>query len=120
MQLDLVDRQAEEIDMLREKVRQLEDLLVPPSTIIPIEWGLTASEAKLFAFLTTRHMATKANIMHALYSDRAGDDPEMKIVDVFICKVRKKLTPHGVEIITFWGQGYGLKNREAYAAPVAA
>ncbi len=36
------------------------------------------------------------------------DEPEIKIVDVFVCKLRKKLTSAGFEtpIETVWGQGY--------------
>ncbi len=113
---DLVERQQDEIETLRERVRQLEDLLIPTGVLCPIEWGLTGSEARLFAFLTTRDMATKEQIMHALYADRHNaDEVEPKIVDVFICKLRKKLTPHGVTVDTVWGQGYSLRDRRAYA-----
>lgn len=31
-----------------------------------------------------------------------------KIIDVFICKLRAKLRPHGLEIATIWGRGYEL------------
>lgn len=110
----LVVRQQAEIETLRERVRQLEDALVPDDVQVPLEWQLTAAEARLFAFLTTREVATKEAIMSALYSLRADAGPEIKIVDVFICKMRKKLTCHGVDIRTVWGQGYSLANREIW------
>lgn len=50
---------------------------------------------------------TKAVIMLALYAQR--DEAQIKIVDVFICKLRKKLAAAtaGQEVIeTVWGQGY--------------
>uniref|UniRef100_UPI00333BC414 helix-turn-helix domain-containing protein n=1 Tax=Mesorhizobium sp. M0050 TaxID=2956861 RepID=UPI00333BC414 len=111
---DLVIRQQQELDMLRERIRQLEDALVPPSISVPLEWLLTSSEARLFAFLTTRQIASKAAIMQAIYSAGADDEPEPKIVDVFVCKIRKKLKPFGVQIETVWGQGYSLRDRNAH------
>jgi two-component system cell cycle response regulator CtrA len=41
------------------------------------------------------------------------DEPELKIIDVFICKLRKKLaTATGGEnyIETVWGRGYVLRD----------
>jgi two-component system cell cycle response regulator CtrA len=43
------------------------------------------------------------------------DEPELKIIDVFICKLRKKLTEAtGGEnyIETVWGRGYVLRDPE--------
>lgn len=117
---DLLDRQHEEIEMLRERVRQLEQVLVPDSITVPVEWRLTSSEARLFAFLTTRDVASKSAIMQALYSDRADEDPEIKIIDVFVCKLRRKVKPFGVKIETVWGRGYSLINRTAFQGKAAA
>lgn len=111
---DLIAHQQIEIEVLREKVRQLQDVVAPPDVVIPLEWRLTTNEARIFSHLTTREFATKQSIMAALYSDRADDDIEIKIVDVFVCKMRKKILPFGIEIETIWGQGYGLKNRSQY------
>lgn len=44
--------------------------------------------------------------MVALYSERADNAPEVKIIDVFICKIRPKLEPFGIRIETQWGQGW--------------
>lgn len=119
MEDDLVTRQQQEIETLRERVRQLENALVPDSVTVPIEWQLTGAEARLYAFLTTRVMATKPAIMHALYIGRVDVEPEMKIVDVFVCKLRKKLKPFGVEIATIWGQGYSLRDRASHQRAAA-
>ena len=43
------------------------------------------------------------------------DEPELKIIDVFICKLRKKLSEatDGVNYIeTVWGRGYVLRDPE--------
>jgi two-component system cell cycle response regulator CtrA len=43
------------------------------------------------------------------------DEPEMKIIDVFICKLRKKLTLAGADnlIGTVWGRGYMIREQAA-------
>jgi two-component system cell cycle response regulator CtrA len=43
------------------------------------------------------------------------DEPETKIIDVFICKLRRKLRKAGLQdakIDTIWGQGYMLRNQD--------
>ena len=44
------------------------------------------------------------------------DEPELKIIDVFICKLRKKLseaTGRENHIETVWGRGYVLRDPKA-------
>jgi len=110
---EMIDTLQREVETLRERVRQLEDALTP-SAGLPLEWGLTATEARLFSAIAGREMATKQYLMTALYSDRPDEEPEIKIVDVLVCKIRKKLRPFGVEIKTIWGQGYMLPDRERF------
>lgn len=116
----LIIQQQEQIETLRERVRQLLDALAPPEVVVPMEWMLSPAEAKLFAHLTTRDLVTKSSAMAALYSDRHDDDIEPKIVDVFICKIRAKLRKFGVEINTVWGHGYSLSDRSKYAQKTGA
>ena len=90
----------------------------------PIEWGLTVLEARLFGALLERELLTKDAAMAALYRDRGDDEPEMKIIDVFVCKLRKKLRPYGMTIETRWGVGYemsaDMKARARAMLPAAA
>jgi two-component system cell cycle response regulator CtrA len=48
------------------------------------------------------------------------DEPEVKIIDVFICKLRKKIekiSPDGGHCIeTVWGRGYVLRDPNGGAA----
>ena len=48
------------------------------------------------------------------------DEPEMKIIDVFICKLRKKLQAVGAGhlISTVWGRGYMLREETSRTVPV--
>ncbi|MGF1476743.1 MAG: response regulator transcription factor [Geminicoccaceae bacterium] len=55
---------------------------------------------------------TKDTFLDHLYGGM--DEPEQKIIDVFICKLRKKiadLTPDYKGIETVWGRGYVLKDQ---------
>lgn len=79
-------------------------LLVLP----PMEWGLTPAEGRVFGVLLERELMTRDAAMAALYRDRGADEPEPKIVDVFVCKMRKKLKPFGIEVGLRWGVGYFL------------
>jgi DNA-binding response OmpR family regulator len=71
---------------------------------------LTGSETDVLTILARAfpRIVTKQAIMDGLYGDQ-NEEPDIKIVDVFICKLRKKIAPLGVEIDTAWGNGYGLR-----------
>lgn len=103
----VADSLRRENEILRERIEQLEAVLVP-HTEVPFELGLTGAEARVFAHLVSRTVGTKESILMALYSDKLGETPEIKIVDVFVCKIRKKIAAHGWCIETVWGQGYRL------------
>ena len=56
---------------------------------------------------------TKEMFLNHLYGGM--DEPELKIIDVFICKLRKKLSLAcgGANYIeTVWGRGYVLRDPE--------
>lgn len=97
-----------ENDRLREKIIALEETLgVRIET--PLMLGLTGQEAKLFGVLLKREMVTKEQAMDVLYGNRAGGgEVEIKIVDVFVCKIRKKLMPYSISIETIWGRGFRM------------
>lgn len=96
-----------ENDALRARVAALEAELTA-GFVAPIEWRLTSQEAIVFRVMVARPLATKEAILTALYRDLNRDEAEPKIVDVFICKLRKKTRPFGIEIRTHWGQGFSL------------
>jgi two-component system cell cycle response regulator CtrA len=62
---------------------------------------------------------TKEMFLNHLYGGM--DEPELKIIDVFICKLRKKLSLAcgGANYIeTVWGRGYVLRDSDADDEPV--
>jgi DNA-binding response OmpR family regulator len=74
---------------------------------IPLAWRLTPSERSIFRVLVTREVATKDAMMASLYSHRPCDEPGARILQVLVCKLRKKL-PAGTTITNVWGIGYTL------------
>jgi two-component system cell cycle response regulator CtrA len=80
---------------------------------------LTPSEYKVLELLSLRKntVLTKEMCLNHLYNGLK--DPEVKIIDVFICKLRKKLAEaagHGNQIETVWGGGYMLRDLPAGSA----
>jgi two-component system, cell cycle response regulator CtrA len=74
---------------------------------------LTAKEYQILALLPLRigSTLTKETFLNHLYGG-SDDEPEAKIIDVFICKLRKKLAnaSGGQDYIeTIWGRGYALR-----------
>ena len=74
---------------------------------------LTSKEYALFELLALRKGATinKEQFLNHLYGGM--DEPEGKIIDVFLCKIRRKiekLSPQEDYIQTVWGRGYILKD----------
>ncbi len=108
----------ERIAAQEERIRQLEEILAPSSVSIPLEWRLTSAEATVFACLAARDVASKDMIYDALYSMRL-EDVEPKVIDVFICKLRQKVKPFGVQIETVRGSGYFLRDRDQYVVGAA-
>lgn len=98
-----------ENDRLRARVADLEALLfAADGWRAPPDWGLTASEARIAGVLIARELASRNMIMAALYRDDAKDEPDPKVVGVFVCKLRRKLKPFGIVIETVWGEGWRL------------
>ncbi len=74
---------------------------------------LTAKEHGILELLSLRKgaMITKEMFLNHLYAGM--DEPQIKIIDVFICKLRKKLsaaTGGDNYIETVWGRGYVLRD----------
>lgn len=76
---------------------------------------LTNKEYAILELLAMRKgtVLTKEMFLNHLYNGM--DEPEIKIIDVFVCKLRKKLADAagGTNYIeTVWGRGYMLKDYE--------
>ncbi len=72
---------------------------------------LTGKEYAILELLVLRKgmVLTKEAFLNHLYGGM--DEPEMKIIDVFVCKLRKKLALAGAGSVigTVWGRGYMIR-----------
>ena len=72
---------------------------------------LTGKEYAILELLVLRKgmVLTKEAFLNHLYGGM--DEPEVKIIDVFVCKLRKKLARAGADgvIGTIWGRGYMIR-----------
>lgn len=79
---------------------------------------LTGKEYQMLELLSLRKGTTLTKEMFLNHLYGGMDEPELKIIDVFICKLRKKLaTATGGEnhIETVWGRGYVLRDPQTNA-----
>ena len=84
---------------------------------------LTTKEYGILELLSLRKGTTLTKEMFLNHLYGGLDEPELKIIDVFICKLRKKLAcatcgDHYIE--TVWGRGYMLRDPQSMTATVAA
>jgi two-component system cell cycle response regulator CtrA len=73
---------------------------------------LTGKEYQMLELLSLRKGTTLTKEMFLNHLYGGMDEPELKIIDVFICKLRKKLsvaTGGKNYIETVWGRGYVLR-----------
>lgn len=104
-------------------VRDLDIILDEASGVVSYgdkETYLTHIEMMVFKALVSAYprVVLKNALFDLLYQLRPADDdvPQPKIIDVWVCKVRRKVHPLGLIITTSWGRGYSL----TFAKPEAA
>jgi two-component system cell cycle response regulator CtrA len=84
---------------------------------------LTGKEYGILELLSLRKGTTLTKEMFLNHLYGGMDEPELKIIDVFVCKLRKKLVQatggeHYIE--TVWGRGYQLRDPDRVRAPAAS
>jgi two-component system, cell cycle response regulator CtrA len=83
---------------------------------------LTGKEYQMLELLSLRKGTTLTKEMFLNHLYGGIDEPELKIIDVFICKLRKKLAmatggDHYIE--TVWGRGYVLRDPKDQSSAAA-
>ena len=110
-----------------QSIVQTEDLIVNVDAktvhIKQVRVNLTGKEYQMLELLSLRKgtTITKEMFLSQLYGGM--DEPEIKIIDVFMCKIRKKLiaASAGKDYIeTVWGRGYLLRDPQAVKVKMSA
>ncbi len=81
---------------------------------------LTEKEYRILEllFLRSGSIVAKESFLNHLYG--GNDEPDIKIIDVFVCKLRRKLAQAGGGdvITTVWGRGYIVRDATAMTQQV--
>ena len=94
---------------LQDRVAELEALLGvgndDVSRLLTVV-DATPQQCEMIGFMMKRAVATRTALFIALFGARPEcDQPDMKLIDVQMVKVRKALEKLGVEVRTEWGSG---------------
>src|ERR1700756_4442183 len=106
-----------ELQRLRDRVTELEDLLglsEDDVSLLKAALPLTPSECRMLATLRKKRGAACRNWLYdVLYGARPEcDQPDPKIIEVMISKIRPKLRAVNIEIKTVWGYGYMMEDAD--------
>ena len=114
----MLDRLKKDVSMVRvESLIRIGKLVINlPARTVEVDGHalhLTGKEYGILELLSLHKgtTVTKEIFLNHLYGGM--DEPELKIIDVFVCKLRKKLAlasaaEHYIE--TVWGRGYVLQD----------
>ncbi len=105
-------RRSEHLPVNRRKLSDQEI-----TSLLRQTFSFTRTEAAMFLPLLTKPGAHTKEALHHMAYNGADGGPEIKIVDVMICKIRKKLTVYHLaeHLKTVWGDGYKI-TPEGHAA----
>ena len=119
MTLSQLPRSASRPESIIETGRLVSDLDTHVALVEDRPVALTEKEYGIIELLSLRKgtILTKEMFLDHLYGGM--DEPELKIIDVFVCKLRKKIAEatgghHYIE--TVWGRGYVLRDPTVTAA----
>ena len=101
-----------EIDRLRDRIEELELILGADRSLsnrIRGALGVTRDQAKMLGLLISRNVVTHEAMYTVVYGARPDcDQPEPKILDIQICKLRRRLQLNAIAIKTEWGEGWSM------------
>lgn len=72
------------------------------------QFGLSRTEAILLCALADGRVHGKDHLLDVVHGNRPDEPPGVKIVDVYVCKIRQKLRGTAIEVRTVWGSGYDV------------
>lgn len=101
----------EKVAELEETIRQMHELQRGAGDLPTWLPHLTRTQESFLRALrdSRQEVASRDYLMQAIYEAKYENvTPDVKIIDVMICKLRRKLRGTGVEILTNWGRGYHL------------
>jgi two-component system cell cycle response regulator CtrA len=102
------ESQAPSVARLLDRIELLEQEL-GMKVDLPPEFGIPRNMSALLTMLLKREVVTREGALLAIYSGMPNTwdkDPDPKIIDVFICKLRTRLKKYDIKVSCKWGLGY--------------
>jgi two-component system, cell cycle response regulator CtrA len=96
------------IDTLLNRIDELETEL-GMKVDVPPEFRIPRNMNALLGMLMKREIVTREGAVMAIYAGMPNTwdkEPDPKIIDVFICKLRTRLKKYGIKVSCKWGLGY--------------
>lgn len=78
---------------------------------LPVDYPLTKIERKMLTIFMDGRRHRPEYVFNELYDHRRDYESGKKILDIWICKLRKKLSPDWI-IKTYWGRGWRLETKK--------
>lgn len=94
-----------ELEQLRDRVEQLEGV-IGLSLHLPNALNLTPLKSRIVGILMNREIVSRDMFLDTIYGDKPEPDP--KTIEVHITQIRRKLSPHGIDIKNHYGVGWYL------------
>lgn len=109
---------SQEMQALRDRIIELEELLGLSTEVPRLFWprgcpGGRKRVWRLLCFLAKRPFVTSEAALIALQDGNPDTRPGTKIIQVYVCHLRRFLKPHDIVIRTVWGEGwrFDVENR---------
>ena len=97
----------ETVEAQRQRIEYLTGLNKDAEELDFTLFHFTPNEETIFRNMMQRKTATRLQLFEAVYYQRMETDtPELKIIDVFMHNIRRKVHNYGIVICTRWGVGY--------------
>lgn len=97
---------------MRDRVLQLEQILGIDSSEtgrIREAFGLEPDLARILGMLLKRNFVSHESLYTVMYGHRPECEwPDAKVLDVQICKLRRRLKTYEITIKTRWGEGWSI------------
>jgi hypothetical protein len=97
----------EKIELLEARIKDLEAAL-GAEFHAPACFGLTPVQERLLGALISRDRLSRDAAYAVIYNDYAKEPPAPKVLDTFMCHVRKKLAPADIVFTTHFGLGWSM------------
>lgn len=96
--------QITDLDTALERIHQLEDLL-GYRWHAPIALRLSGAEEKILGAIMSRPQIMDYESLYVLMYGLHADPPQIEVIKVLVCHLRKKTDPYDIFIETIWGRG---------------